>query len=142
MNDAAVAGAGTRHDLVRGYLAEAGDDRVVLTFPGTDYRTELKVTSRPTTEVGKRILGVIQGQARRIDVCGTGGKYVEPVYGRPKRVQGKIVAVDLTAGTVTVDAGAMSVVVKTDPSQDTGDFAEGDFVTFAVLPGATFTPEG
>lgn len=139
--DAPTASTPARVDLTRARLAEAADDHVVLTFAGTDYRTTLRVTARPTTEVGKRITGVISGQARRIDVCGTGGKYIEPVYGRPKRVQGKITAVDLTAGTVTVDAGAMSIVVKTDPSQNTGDFSEGDFVTFAMLPGAVFTPE-
>lgn len=130
-----------RVDLTNARLAEASDSMVVLTFSGTDYRMELRVTERPTTEIGKRVQGVIKGQARRIDVCGTGGKFVEPVYGRPKRVQGKIVAINMTAGTVTVDAGCASLVMKVDANQEAGDFNEGDFVTFAVLPGAMFTPE-
>lgn len=130
-----------RVDLTTARLAEATDEMVVLTFTGTDYKMELRVTQRPTTDVGKRIKGVIRGQARRIDICGTGGKFVEPVYGRPKRVQGKIVAVDLTSGTVTVDAGCAPLVIMVDANQNAGDFTEGDFVTFAVLPGATFTSE-
>ena len=43
-------------------------------------------------------------EAKRIDVVTTGGRYVEPVYGRPRRVQGTVIAIE--DGAVVVNAGA------------------------------------
>ncbi|MEM9066224.1 MAG: hypothetical protein AAGB51_12120 [Planctomycetota bacterium] len=118
-------------------------ETVVLTFPNTDYRLELIPTEPMDLDefpVGKRIEGTIQAQARRIDVCNTGGRYVEPVYGRPRRVQGSIISVDAGAGTITVGAGVPINCTLTAPGQKPADFKKADFVTFATLPGATFTP--
>jgi hypothetical protein len=125
----------------RGVLAEVRDEMIVFTKPETDYQLHLKVLMTPSTPVGKRIVGTIRAEARRVDVCGTGGAYVEPVYGRPRRVQGEIIAVDTSAGTITVHAGLGPIVCKlSDARQRAEHFSVGDFVTFAVLPGATFTP--
>ena len=126
-------------DLARGVLAESTDDRIVLSIPGTDYQLHLAVYQRPSTPVRKRIIGTIRAQARRIDVVHTGGRYVEPVYGRPRRVQGEIIAVDPGSQTVTVHAG-IPLVCKTDGAQRAEKFQVGDFVSFDVQPGASFTP--
>ena len=124
---------------VTGVLRETGDDMVVLAIPETNYLLHLKVLKAPTTPVGKRITGIIQVQARRIDEVGTGGRYVEPVEGRPRRIQGSVIAIDPTDRTVTVNAG-IPIVCKTDGRQKAEDFTVGDFVTMGVLPGGTFTP--
>lgn len=126
--------------VARGTLAERHDDRVVLALPGTDYRILLLTAGPVTGEVGRRIRGVIRAQARRIDVVVTGGRYLEPVCGRPRRVQGAVVAIDSDADTLTVSAhDGAPIVVKTDGRQRAGDFRVGQFVSMDVLHGATFT---
>ncbi|QYO64365.1 hypothetical protein [Leptolyngbya sp. 7M] len=83
-----------------------------------------------------RIIGIIRAKARRIDEVTTGGRYIEPVYGRPRRVQGTVVAIEPDA--VVVNAGMPIHCTPTDPRQRPGDFKPGQFVSFDVLEGATF----
>lgn len=128
-------------NTARAVLHDANDDTVVLAVPGTDYLLRLSVYKAPSTPIGKRILGTVRAQARRIDVVRTGGRYIEPVYGPPRRIQGEIVAVDPANQTITVHAG-VPVVCKTDGRQRADAFKVGDFVAFDVLPGASFTPMG
>ncbi len=126
--------------VARGTLAERHADRIVLALPGTDYRILLATAGAVTAEVGKRVRGVIRAQARRIDVVTTGGRYVEPVYGRPRRVQGAVLAIDSDSDTLTVSVhDGAPIVVKPDGRQRAGDFRAGQFVSMDVLPGATFT---
>ncbi|MEM1331218.1 MAG: hypothetical protein AAGG07_11715 [Planctomycetota bacterium] len=130
--------------LARGKLAEhlpetaTKPERVVITFPNTSYRTELIPTGTIQCELGKRIHGVIRAEARRADKVGSGGRYVEPVFGRPRRVQGHVLANDFEPGTILVHAGVPIVCTLTDARQKPEDFEQGDFVSFDVHPGATF----
>ncbi|TVQ60510.1 MAG: hypothetical protein EA378_11615 [Phycisphaerales bacterium] len=112
---------------------------IVVSFPNTSYRIHLHPQGAIRTELGKRIEGVIQADARRVDKVGSGGRYVEPVFGRPRRVQGSIVAKDDKANTITVHAGVPIVCRLTDARQRADQFEPGDFVSFDVLRGATFT---
>ena len=117
---------------------EGMDGMIVLRIPESSYRLHLKVGEVPTTAVGKRISGLIHVQARRIDKVGTGGRFIEPVEGRPRRLQGSVIATDPTDRTITVNAG-VAIVCRTDERQTPADFAVGDFVTMGVNAGATFT---
>ena len=112
---------------------------IVISFPNTSYRTHLLPTAPVACEPGKRILGVIRCKARRIDTVTTGGRYLEPVYGRPRRVQGSVIAV--AGDAIVVDASVPVHVTPTDPRQKAADFQPGDFVSFDALDGATFTPQ-
>jgi hypothetical protein len=131
--------------LARGVLEETLEpsatrpERLVLSFPNTSYRVHLIPQGKVQTPVGKRIIGTIHAKARRIDEVRTGGRYVEPVYGRPRRVQGRVIGTE--AGAVVVDAGVPIHCTPTDPRQKAADFQPGQFVSFDVLDGATFTPE-
>jgi hypothetical protein len=109
---------------------------VTISFPNTSYQVHLVPTGPVHAEVGKRIIGVIRASARRIDEVKTGGRYVEPVYGRPRRVQGRVVGVE--GGAVVVDAGMPIHCTPTDPRQKPEQFQAGQFVSFDVLEGATF----
>lgn len=126
-------------DIVRGFLSESSAQRIVLSIPGTEYQLHLSVHQRPATPKGKRIAGVIRAQARRIDVVHRGGRFIEPVNGRPRRVQGEVVSIDPGAQTVTVHAG-IPIVCKVDQPQRAEQFQMGDFVSFDVHSGASFTP--
>lgn len=132
--------AATPSRKARAVLDEATNDRVVLTFPNTNYRLHLKVLKAPSTPVGKRIHGTVRVGARRIDNVRTGGAYIEPVYGEPRRVQGDVLAIDTADQTITINAGPCPIVVKVGPLQKAEQFKPGDFVSFDALSGASFLP--
>lgn len=116
---------------------------VVLSFANTSYQTHLIPTVEAGSlvdRVGKRAIGIIALKARRVDVVESGGKYLEPVYGRPRRVQGSVVSIDRAANSIVVDAAVPVHCALTDSRQNATDFAVGDFVSFDAMDGATFTP--
>lgn len=125
--------------MARGVLAEAGAGTIVFAVPGTDYQMHLGVSGPLGTHVGKRLVGTIRVQARRVDVVKTGGRYIEPVMGRPRRIQGDVIAVNPGANEITVEA-AVPIVAKLDALQRAEAFRVGDFVAFDATPGAVFVP--
>lgn len=131
----------TDRAVVRAVIHERSDGAVVLGIPGSDYRLRLLVEKPLTTPVGEKIEGRIRAQARRMDKISAGGRYVEPVEGRPRRVQGRIVQIDEAQRAVVVSAG-VPITCRLNDIQKPGDFQIDDTVTMDVLPGATFTPVG
>lgn len=123
----------------RGVLVESEPEHIVLGIPETEYRLHLRLSGKAAIALGKRITGTIKAKARRIDVVGRGGRYIEPVYGRPRRVQGEILVVDPYKRAVTVDAG-VPIECELDQHQQPSDFKVGDFVSFDVHSGASFAP--
>lgn len=130
---------GTLADIIQPTATQSG--YMVLTVPNTNYRLHLRVPEDFTAEVGKRIIGRIEVNARRIDRPNGGGRYVEPVEGRPRRVQGWVTATDPEANLIWVSAGVPVGLRPTAPGQHARDFNEGEFVSCDVMDGATFTPE-
>jgi len=130
--------------LARGVLAELGPvvtgrhESCVLEFANTNYRLHLVPTTEIRTPIGKRIIGTINASVRRIDIVKTGGRFIDPIYGSPRRIQGSIVEVTETA--IVVNAGVPIHCVPTERGQTASDFEPGQFVSFGVLPGVTFTP--
>jgi len=129
----------TKAHHARAILAAQRDAEVDLTFPGADYRLTLKTYQPVATPIGKRVVGIIQARARRIDTVRTGGSYVEPIYGQPRRIQGEILDTDASARTITVHAGAAPFVCTVGPGQKTDAFKPGDFVALDVLEGTSFS---
>jgi hypothetical protein len=113
---------------------------IALEVPNTNYQLHLVPApgSAITALPGKRLIGVIRAMARRVDVVDTGGMYLEPVIGRPRRVQGRVLAIFPEAGTILVNAGVPIHLRLTDSRQRPGDFAIGDLVSTDVLDGAVF----
>lgn len=123
---------------------------VVISFPNTSYQTALVLRAGKGSEtdagalqarIGKRILGRIWLSARRVDVVDTGGRYLEPVFGRPRRVQGSVIARLDDQRTIIVDAGVPIHCRLTDERQRPEDFEIGALVSFDALDGASFTPQ-
>lgn len=133
--------------LARGILLEvveatATKPRFVrLGFPNTSYEISLLPEGEITTEPGKQIVGTIHARATRLDTISAGGRFVDPVFGRPRRVQGCVIAVNSETNEVIVSAGVPVHLTPTDKRQKATDFHEGDFVTCGVLDGAVFRPE-
>lgn len=127
--------------LARGILAEKSPGHMTLAVPDSSYAIHLVTEGEIAGEVGRKIRGVIRAQARRIDKVKTGGRYLEPVIGRPRRVQGLVIATDPAEDTVTVRVhDAIAIICRTDGQQRAAQFEVGDFVSFDVLRGATFEP--
>ena len=126
--------------LARGVLVESNPSLVKVSFPNTSYELHLVPKGAVSTPAGKRIVGVLSGEARRIDVVTTGGRYVEPVMGRPRRVQGTVIAVEPGQNVVVVDAGMPIHLTPTDPRQKAADFQPGQLVSLDVLEGVGFAP--
>lgn len=120
-----------------GVLAEKSPEKIVLTIPGTDYQLHLVPEGSIDAGLNERVRGLIRANAKRVDVISAGGRYIEPVFGRPRRVQGRIIDGDLKAGTLTVLA-CVPMTVKLMDNQKAGDFAVGQMVSFDVEPGANF----
>jgi len=110
-----------------------------LAFPNTSYEMHLRPLIAVEAAPGAKVIGTISVQARRIDVVQTGGKFVEPVQGRPRRVQGRVLGVRGSA--VVVDAGVPLHLIPTDPAQKADGFEAGSIVACDVLDGATFAPQ-
>lgn len=114
---------------------------MVLEVPNTSYQIHLLPLGEIKAAPGKRIVGIINAQARRVDLVKSGGRYVEPVAGRPRRVQGAVIARDASSNTITINAGVPIVLKLTDDRQRADQFNEADFVSCDILDGATFKPE-
>ena len=124
--------------LTRGVLVSTDGEAVTISIPDTNYQLRLIALGEITTRPGKRIIGTVRAQALRVDEVRTGGRFVEPVFGRPRRVQGRIIAIK--DGAIVVDAGLPIHCTLTDRRQSATDFEQGQLVSFDVLKGATFTP--
>jgi hypothetical protein len=113
---------------------------ITFVVPNTSYQLFLVPIGEIAAKVGGRLIGVIRARARRVDVVQTGGRYVEPVVGRPRRVQGRIVKIEASA--IVVDAGVPIHCALTDERQTPDQFEVGQLVSFDVHDGATFEARG
>lgn len=124
--------------IFSGILAEKTDDSIVITLADSDYRIHLATQGTIDAAVGKRLTGRIHAEALRVDLADSGGRFIEPVYGRPRRVQGRIIASDAETNTITVRAACPVVCALTHVSQNAADLPVGAIGTFDVRAGATF----
>jgi len=136
MSETAAPTSPTSPPVVSGVIDAVGDGWVQLKLPGTDYRLRLVPEAGRTLKVGDKVSGVVHVQAMRMDVVPAGGRYIEPVQGRPRRVQGRVTGGSVSSNHVYVKAGPGVVVTPMLP-QRASDFAVGQMVSFDVRPGAT-----
>lgn len=132
-----TAGIASQQGVAYGRIEEVRGDVIVLSIPGTDYRLHLVASG--AGQAGDRVHGQIHANAKRVDVVPSGGKYVEPVFGRPRRVQGRVIGADPATNSILVDA-AVPVYARLMPHQTLAQFAIGQMVSFDVERGATFSP--
>ncbi len=125
--------------IVRATLLEAHPERLVLALPGTDYRLHLSAAGPVGAKVGSVVRGRIEVHARRIDVTRAGGQFIDPVYGRPRIIQGRVVETVPESSMIVVRA-LVPLHVKVRPPQKPADFEIGALVNFSVDPGAVFVP--
>jgi len=121
-------------------LLEANNGQVVLGKPGTEYRVSVEEVEGNIPPNRTRVKGHIVVQAKRIDSMKAGGCFIDPLKGRPRRVQGRVLATDPAANTLTVDA-ALPFVLKVSKGQRADMFTPGQIVGCSVEPGAKLQVE-
>jgi hypothetical protein len=136
MSETAAPSSPTTPPIVSGVVDEVHADWVQVRIPSTDYRIRLVPQEGLSVTAGAKIDGVIRAQALRMDVIPAGGRYIEPVQGRPRRVQGRVIGGNPSLNEVYVMAGPGIVVTPMAP-QRAGDFSIGQMVSFDVRNGAT-----
>ncbi len=128
--------------LARGILESLTDEQMVFAVPHTEYKLHLTPTV-PAGEfskyVGKRISGVIEAVALRIHPAQAGGCFIEPIWGAPRIIAGKVCSVDEAERRVLVDAG-VPMWVTAPEGQDLSALVEGQLVNFYVQSGTSFRP--
>lgn len=139
MSQAAAPTSPTTPPVVHGVVDEVHSDWVQVRVPDTNYRLRLVPVQGLTLAVGDKVSGVIRAQALRMDVVPAGGRYIEPVQGRPRRVQGRVVGGNVSNNEVYLKAGPGVVVTPMAP-QRASDFSIGQMVSFDVRDGATLEP--
>lgn len=122
-----------------GLLLHDSPTTIILGLPGTDYQLHLLVDAAIGADLGKPITGRIDARAKRVDVVRTGGRFIEPVYGRPRGLQGRIAAIDPAANAITIHCGC-PFVCQLVASQKATAFSQGILVRFDIERGATFKP--
>ena len=146
---AAAPIAAPRAPVTEGRVVELIGDQVVLKLPGTDYRLHLLLEAgggggaRPS--VGAKLTGRIAVDAQRLDRIPAGGTYIEPCFGRPRRLQGRVLGVDEQKRPhrlLVSCGGALFACTLTDKRQNPADFPTGHLVSFDVERGARFEPMG
>ena len=125
--------------LVRGLLLAQSDEKVVIGLRDCEYQLHLRVTRPVQCAANGRVAGVIHAVAKRVDVVRHGGRFIEPVYGRPRRLQGTVIAADAQRNTLTVRSRCPFVCALSG-SQKATDFEIGSLVGFDIESGATFEP--
>jgi hypothetical protein len=112
----------------------------IFAVPGTGYRLTLQVPEGFDAPIGRRIRGRVRGRALRMHRTGAGGNFIEPLDGRPRIVQGTVLAIDLAADEVLMDL-VVPIRLEMFEGQSASEFATGEMVNFYMHPGASFTPE-
>jgi hypothetical protein len=81
----------------------------------------------PVLKAGERVSGRIVAPAWKVDRVEMGGNYVEPLVGRPRRMQGMVLAVDGAKNELTVQVG-YEVTVKLPEKYRASDYQVGERV--------------
>ncbi len=125
--------------MTRAVLQDMDGDKIILAIPATDYQLHLVCNAKTEVRIGKRIQGVINVKALRMHKASAGGSFIEPIYGHPRIVQGRVSAIDLERNRVLCQV-VVPMWVEPFDGQSAADLNTGDMVNFYVQSGATFTP--
>ena len=127
------------NDVAEFRVKSLGPESAVLAIPGTDYRIELATDGLDESDVGTRVRGRVRGQALRMHRTPAGGNFIEPLAGRPRIVQGTIMAVDPERNEVLIDL-VVPVRVAMFEGEHATSLATGEMVNFYMEPGTRFEP--
>ena len=131
------------HDssVARLYLTGQSADAVVLNIPGTGYQIHLRPTAPVEPTPQGRVRGVVRLPVWKLDVITAGGAFIEPIFGRPRRVQGTVIGAEPSGNAVIVDIFGQPFVGDLPPRWNAAELATGTRVGLDVKEGGTFEPQ-
>ena len=128
--------------LAQGVVKSADDKNLILQIPGTSYELHLALAGASTLKVGETVRGVIRARARKVWTMAAGGNFIQPLFGQPRVVQGRVMAILGT--TLTVQAGTtFEMELPADQSAldlKNGQLVPGAMVNITLFPDASFSP--
>src|SRR5256885_10334432 len=120
----------------------AMQDRTVV-FAPVDTNYEMRLEARGSLEgarVGVVLNGLIRALPRKIWTVPSGGNFIEPIFGPPRRIQGRIRYLDEL--TMVIQCGTPIIVsLPADPNAyalPEGPLAVGMLANVSLLPDAPF----
>jgi hypothetical protein len=133
----------TLPDLARVRLLSAQGGTIRVAVPGSNYVFTLEAgpdAAQLRGREGRIVTGRVEARAMRLHRASGGGRFVEPLEGTPRIIQGLVRAVDAPGRRLLVEA-ATPIWLSLEPEDDPRTFAEGDLVNGYLLSGAKFVPE-
>ena len=122
-------------------IREGGE--LELGVPGTEYRLHLACEGDPARLVphpaSKRVKGTVHGKALKLSKAHGGGRFIEPLWGHPRIVQGTVIESDAAGNRLLVDL-AMPAWLTLEAGQSTAEFPRGTLVNMYLASGMTFRP--
>jgi len=128
----------TLTDQARVRLVSVQGGSVRVAVPGSSYVFTLEAGPDAATlrgREGKIVVGRVEARAMRLHRASGGGRFVEPLDGMPRIIQGLVRAVDVPGRRLLVEA-AVPMWLTLEPEDDPRAFAEGDLVNGYLLSGA------
>lgn len=124
----------------KGKVTQNNDETIVFAPAGTNYELHLRVASgRYDGPVGTPVDCFIRVRARKVYTVASGGNFIQPIFGPPRIIQGRVRAMD--DRHLVVHAGT-SIIVEL-PAEghaidlNRGPIAVGSMVNVVALPGAS-----
>ncbi len=122
------------------YVKEQTADQVVITLPGTSYQIHLEPASAVEPSPQGRVRGMIRCPGWKVDTVSKGGAYIEPVYGRPRRLQGRVLGALAEGNAIILVIQNTPVVIDLPERWDAAHWPEGTPLAIDVKEGSSFTP--
>ena len=122
----------------KGKVLRAEGDTIVFQPSNTNYELHLKADNY-TGPIGAPVDCVIRVTARKIYSVSSGGNFIQPIFGPPKIIQGRVRSID---GQQIVLHGGAPVVVTLPQDEsaidlNTGGISEGSMINVVAFGGAT-----
>jgi hypothetical protein len=126
--------------FAKGKVIRAEGETVVFQPAGTNYELHLRPKSgRYDGPIGQPLSCLVRVQARKVYSVPSGGNFIQPIFGPPRIIQGRVVSLD--ENSLVVHVGGPIVVSLPNEAHaidlNRGPIGEGSIVNAVALPGAT-----
>ncbi|MEX2672206.1 MAG: hypothetical protein WD294_08870 [Phycisphaeraceae bacterium] len=127
--------------IARVYLLESTPEKVVIQIPSTNYQLHLRCPAEPEVSPQGRVRGIIHCNVWKVDLVSPGGAYIEPIYGRPRRVQGRVIGHVDGSNALVVSIRGCPIVADLTDHWVAKEIPTGTLVGLDVYEGASFEPK-
>ena len=127
----------------RGRVKQIDDNTVVFVPAGTNYELHLKRSETQFSgPIDKPVEAMIRVTARKIWTVPSGGNFIQPIFGSPRIIQGRVRWLDERRLVVHAGTSFLVELPQSDQAVDlaNGAIEAGSLVNVTALPGAVFEP--